>query len=229
MRGHRASGGHTGSTMSATTKPAGAHRDTQLALAIRLEYLSVIWGIASASWSMTAGLLSGSLGVLGVGLEVAADVAGSATLIWRFRTEQQDLRRAGQVEARASCVVTAALVMVVIFLSVEAVRALIVGSAPASSVSAMVSAGAAAAVLTPLGIAKYRLGSRLGSHALRGDGTLSLIAAGLGAVALLALGVDHLCGWWWADRVAALAAAAVAGWEAVRVFRSRARLREIAL
>jgi hypothetical protein len=68
------------------------HRERQrlVARALTLEYLSISWGVASATWSMTAGLLGGSLGVLGLGLDVAADIAGSIGLVWRFRVEQRD-------------------------------------------------------------------------------------------------------------------------------------------
>jgi divalent metal cation (Fe/Co/Zn/Cd) transporter len=85
----------------------------------------------------------------------------------------------------------------------------------------MVSAGVSAVVLAPLGLAKYRTGIALHSHALKGDGTLSTMGAALGILALLALLADRFLGWWWADRVAALVVAAIAGAEAVRVLRMR--------
>lgn len=46
-------------------------------------------------WALVAGILAGSLGVLGLGLNVMADVAGSVGLVWRFRVEQ---RGSGHVE-----------------------------------------------------------------------------------------------------------------------------------
>jgi hypothetical protein len=46
--------------------------------------------------SVTTGLANHSLSVLAVGLDVQADVTGSATLIWRFRAE---LGQPGQSQA----------------------------------------------------------------------------------------------------------------------------------
>jgi divalent metal cation (Fe/Co/Zn/Cd) transporter len=201
-------------------------RSLLVSRALRLEYLSIVWGVASAAWSVTAGLLAGSLGVLGLGLNVAADVIGSASLVWRFRVERSDPDAAPRAEARASLVVAAGLVVVAAFLASESVRVLVVGSTPGKSVSAMISAGAAAVVLTPLGVAKHRVGSAVDSPAMKGDGTLSGIGAGLGGLALLGLVFDRYLGWWWADRVAALVAAVLAAAEAVRVLRSRPVLPE---
>ena len=191
--------------------------------ALVLVSASVVWGTLTGAWSITAGLLAGSLGVLGLGLDVLADVAGSASLVWRFQRKHSQGDASERAEARASMVVSAALIVTAIVLVVAATEALADGSAPDSSVSAMVSAGVAVLVLTPLGIAKRRVGSALGSSALKGDGTLSGIGAFLGVFALLGLLATRYFGWWWADRVVALITACIAVAEAARVFRHRPR------
>jgi divalent metal cation (Fe/Co/Zn/Cd) transporter len=200
-----------------------ADRDALLQKALLLVTASVVWGLVAGTWSITAGLLAGSLGVLGLGLNVAVDVAGSATLVWRFRRERVDPRAADRAEAQASVVVAAALLVTATVLTVASIWALLDGSVPDSSLSAMLSAAVAALVLTPLGLAKHRVGSELSSSALKGDGTLSGIGACLGVLALLALLANRQLGWWWADRVAALIAACIAVAEAGRVIRNRPR------
>ena len=174
--------------------------------------------------AITSGLLAGSLGVLGLGLNVLADVGGSIGLVWRFRVERGDPDRGQRAEARASLIVAVALVIVAITLAVAAIDELSVGSAPEQSLLAMITAGVSAVALLPLGIAKHRTGDALKSHALKGDGTLSVIGAVLGVIAVFGLLANEFLGWWWADRVAALGIAAVAAAEAVRVLRERPRL-----
>ena len=183
--------------------------------------ISVAWGVITGGWSITAGLLAGSLGVLGLGLGVVADIAGSASLVWRFQRIRFDGKEGKRAEVRASVVVAAALMLTALVLTVAATYALVDRSAPDSSVSAMVPAAAAAIVLTPLGVAKHRVGSALSSRALKGDGTLSGIGAFLGAFALMGLLTNRYLGWWWADRVVALVAAGIAASEAARVLRNR--------
>jgi divalent metal cation (Fe/Co/Zn/Cd) transporter len=192
-----------------------------LARALALSYFSVAWGLVAGAWAVTAGLLAGSLGVLGLGLNVLADVAGSIGLVWRFGVERRDPARGLRAEARASMVVAGALSIVAITLTIAAINDLASGSTPEHSVLAMISAGVSAIVLAPLGLAKHRTGTALDSHALKGDGTLSAIGAALGVLALLGLLADQFLGWWWADRAAALAVAAVAAAEAIRVVRMR--------
>ena len=189
--------------------------------ALVLSVASVVWGLGAGIWSITAGLLAGSLGVLGLGLDLCADVAGSISLIWRFRQERSDPASADRAEARASFVVAGALLLTATVLTVASVQALSTGTAPDNSVSAMLSAGVSALVLAPLAVAKRRVGADLSSSALRGDGTLSGIGAFLGVLALVGLLANRYLGWWWADRVAALGAAFIALFEARRVLRNR--------
>lgn len=201
-------------------------RSALLSEALHLSYFSVAFGLLAGAVSITAGLLAGSLGVLGLGLNVLADVAGSVGLIWRFRVEKQDPDRAHRAEARASIVVATALIIVAITLTIDAATQLAAGTAAQKSVFAMVSAGVSALVLAPLGVAKHRVGKALDSHALQGDGTLSAIGAALGVTALLGLIAEQLLGWWWADRCAALLVAVVAGAEAARVITNRPDLQD---
>ena len=200
---------------------ADPSRHRLLARGLTLSYFSVAWGLISGAWAITAGLLAGSLGVLGLGLNVLADVAGSVGLVWRFGVERRNPARGIRAEARASIVVATALSLVAITLFVAAIHDLVSHSVPEHGVEAMIPASVSVAVLAPLARAKYRTGRLLGSHALMGDGTLSGLGAALALLALLGLLADQIFGWWWADRVTALAVACVATAEAIRVIRMR--------
>ena len=207
--------------MSAFDGDVDPVRHALLVRALALSYFSIGWGLIAGASAITAGLLAGSLGVLGLGLNVLADVAGSVGLVWRFGVERRDPTRGIRAEARASVVVATSLALVAITLTVAAINELVSHSVPEHTLFAMISAGVSALVLAPLGWVKYRTGRLLGSHALMGDGTLSAIGAALGMLALLGLLAEQLLGWWWADRVTALCVALVAATEAVRVLRMR--------
>lgn len=182
--------------------------------ALRLVSVSVAFGVLSGIVSVTTGLGDHSLGVFGAGLGVLADVTGSAALIWRFRAERRQPVQSHAAEARAVIVVAIALVVVSAVLIIESATALASGSRPGTSAVTLAAAGVSLIVLAPLACAKRRLGRRMGSRALQGDGTLSGIGAATSLLALAALVLYHTLGWWWADRIAALAVAIIAAAEA---------------
>ena len=188
---------------------------------LRLSAASVVWGVFSASVAVTIGLLNGSLGVLGVGLNVIGDVAGSMVLYWRFRVELRDPTVGQSGEKMAAIVVAGALMLVAFVLTAEAVVALAKHTEPTSSSLAVLIAAANVIVLPALGLAKRRTGAALGSAALRGDGSLSMIGGGLGVIAIIGLVLNSTLGLWWADRVAALIVAAVAISESIRLLREQ--------
>ena len=173
----------------------------------------------SGGLAVTVGLLDGSLGVLGLGLNVLADVTGSVALVWRFRAELRHSARGANAEARAAVIVAAALGTVSLILAVSAVHALAVGRIRGHSTLGVVIAVLSVVVLTPLAYGKRRVAAQLDSRALRGDGAITGIGAAVALLALTGLWLDDAFGWWWADRVAALVVAGIAAAEAVRAVR----------
>jgi divalent metal cation (Fe/Co/Zn/Cd) transporter len=104
-------------------------------------------------------------------------------------------------------VVAAALAIVSAVITIQAVIALATGSGPGTS-GVTLGAAVSLVVLTPLAYAKRRLGAQMASRALQGDGTLSGIGAAIILLALTALALYHVLGWWWADRAAIAATGA---------------------
>ena len=92
--------------MGALDDDADESRQPLLVRALALSYFSVAFGLVAGASALAAGLLAGSLGVLGLGLNVLADVAGSIGLVWRFGVERRDPKRGLLAEARASIVVS---------------------------------------------------------------------------------------------------------------------------
>jgi divalent metal cation (Fe/Co/Zn/Cd) transporter len=190
--------------------PLDPHRPALLQRALRLSWASICFGVVAGTVAVGSGIAEHSLGVLAAGLSVLADVTGSFVLVWRFRTERSDPARAKHVEELAARAVAGALLLIAIALAFESINALVAGSHPGSSALTMITAGVSAIVLMPLAYRKRQTATQLASHALRGDSTLSAIGATTAALALVGLLLFDAFGWWWADRVVALAIAIVA-------------------
>ena len=204
---------------TATPSAKRSPRARLVDVAIRLVTVSVVWGAVSGGLSVAAGLHGHSLGVLGLGLTVLADLVGSAIVLWRFRAERGHRVSDGRFEVRAALVVAVALGLTSIVLTVEAVHALLIGSRPGSTDLSLAIAAVSLVVLTPLAFAKRRVGAALASRALKGDGTLSAVGASTALLALVSLLLYRELGLWWTDRIAALFIAAVAGTEAFKTVR----------
>ena len=227
---HGARGGGSRSSTASDSEPSaapspGRSRSRLLEQALRLSWISIAFGLVAGAVSVASGIADHSLGVLAAGLSVLADVTGSFVLVWRFRTERSDPHRAERVEELAAYAVAGALAIIGVALLFESIHALIAGTHPGSSVLTVVTAAVSIVVLVPLAFLKRQTAERLGSHALKGDSTLSAIGAGTALLALIGLILYHAFGWWWADRVVALVIAAVAGARGVHPAHSRARRR----
>ena len=188
-----------------------------------LSIASVVIGLVVAVAAMTLGLGSGSLSLVGFGLDAAIDSAASAALVWRFRIEQRDPQRAARVEHAAERIVGAVLLVAAVVLSFGAVRALLTHGEAGTSTAHLVLLTVSLVILPALAVAKRRVALRLGSAALRKDALLTAAAALLALVALVATLLNEALGLWWADAAGTLVIAAVLareGWASVGWSRS---------
>ena len=196
---------------------AAYSRVSLIAAALRLSFFTIAWnGLIGASAFVIA-LVTGSLALAGFGRNALLDSSASAVLVWRFTHERRDPLAAERVERQAQAVVVVAMMAVGLYVAVEAVRVLAGGSHADESALGFVLAAVSLLVLPLLGRQKLRVAAALPSPALRGDGVLTLAAAALAAITLLALFVTSAYGWWWADPVAALIIALGLVAEGVRV------------
>ncbi|MFI5313626.1 MAG: cobalt transporter [Candidatus Dormibacteria bacterium] len=197
----------------------GRNRTESLGVAVRLSVASVLWNAAAGTAATVAGVLGGSLALLGFGLDSVVDGAGSCVLIWRFRSESSQPGRAEELERRAARAIGTALALISLYVGGRALIALPTRSTTGAGLVGIVIAGASILVLPPLSRAKRRTADHLGSRALRGDSVLTAMGAVLAASALLGLAAAQLLGWWWADSVMAVAIAVILGREAVGILR----------
>ncbi len=169
-----------------------------------LSAFSVAWGAAGSVVAVALAYSSGSVSLLGFGIDAAIDSIASVALLWRFSIEGRDPERAVRVEHSAERIVGAVLVVAAVSLAVGAVRALLAHSDVAASISAVALLVASIVVLPPLAIAKHRVAAPLSSGALRADAVLTGAAAILAAVSLVSILLSTIAGVWWADAVGAL-------------------------
>lgn len=173
----------------------------------RLSWISLFWMSAEGAIAITAGLLAGSVALIGFGLDSAVEGLASLVIIWRF-TGGRTL--SDHAERRAQHLVAIQFFLLAPYVAIEAIRALAGGEHPDASWLGIGLAVSSVVGMPVLGIAKRRIGERLGSVATRGEGAQNLLCAHLAGALLVGLLGNALLGLWWLDPAVALLVAAVA-------------------
>ena len=106
-------------------------------------------------------------------------------------------------------------------MAIEAVRDLAAAHLAAATGLGIGVTAASLLVMPGLGIAKKRLGVRLGSGATAGEGAQNLLCAAQAAAVLIGLAATAAYGWSWADPAIALLLAAWAIREGIEAWRGR--------
>jgi len=188
------------------------HADVRRAL--HLSALTVVWNTIVGGSAVATAVSTGSLALIGFGINAVVDSSVSVLLVWRFHAEGQGhIERAERAEARAERLAGLAFLVVAVYLTVQSIRALLESGRSDSTTFGIVEAAAALVVLPFLARVKYTLALRIGSRALRADSLLTASGVALSAVALCALLARDALGWWWADPAGALAIAVILAWQ----------------
>jgi divalent metal cation (Fe/Co/Zn/Cd) transporter len=196
------------STLAPTTPVLGDAERLDLARRVRLlswaslAYMSLEGGIA-----ILAGLMAGSVALIGFGLDSAIEGFASAIIVWRFTGHRVF---SGAAEVRAQKLVAIQFFLLAPYVAFESARALLAGEHPDPSWLGIALAASSVVVMPYLGIAKERLADRLGSAATKGEGRQNMLCAYLAAALLVGLLGNALLGAWWLDPVVGLLIAAVA-------------------
>jgi divalent metal cation (Fe/Co/Zn/Cd) transporter len=156
--------------------------------------------------AIAAAVIAGSVALLGFGLDSGIEAIASIIVIWRFTGTRL---ASATSERRAQQLVAVSVFLLVPYIAAEAIRALAAGDRAGTSIAGLVLTAGTAIFEPALGLAKRRIGARLGSSATAGEGTQNLLCAYLAIAVFAGLAANTLWGAWWVDGVVALG---IAGW-----------------
>ena len=184
-----------------------------------LSWLSLAWMSAEGGIALAAGILAGSIALIGFGVDSAIEGLASVVIVWRFTGSRLASERA---ERRAQKLVAIQFLLLAPYVTAEAILKLLAGEQPDSSWLGIGLTASSLVAMPALGIAKRRLAATLESRATHGEGTQNLLCAYLAGAVLLSLLGNALLGAWWLDPAAALVVAAVALREGLATWRGEA-------
>jgi divalent metal cation (Fe/Co/Zn/Cd) transporter len=183
--------------------------------ALWLEYLTVGWNLVEAVVAISAGVIAGSVALIGFGADSAIEVISAVGLLWRLRRAgpHATLSEEGAAEKRALYVVAITFFLLAIYITWEAMKSLISREEPLTSPVGIILAVLSLTVMPTLAILKQRVGKEMGSRALVADSKETWVCSYMSLSLLLGIGAYAVVGWWWADPVGALAMLPVIIWQ----------------
>ena len=162
-----------------------------------LEFLTVAYNLLEGVIAVGAGIVAGSIALVGFGFDSGIEVLASLLLIWRLYVGER-------VEKRALQLVGASFLLLAAYVAFDATKALVRSEAPDESIIGIVLAAVSVVVMPLLVRAKRRVADAIQSRAMHAEATQTQLCMYLSAILLAGLGLNAAFGWWWADPLAAL-------------------------
>ena len=176
--------------------------------------LRVSYNLVEGVVAISAGLVAGSVALVGFGADSAIEVSSGLIILWQFSHRLPETR-----ERQALRLMSAAFALLAAWVGVESIHALVTGAEPEASPVGIALTAASLIIMPVLSWAQRRTGRALGSAAVVADGTQTLLCAWLSLAVAVGLILNATLGWYWADPVAGLVVAGVAAREAVQAWR----------
>jgi len=169
-----------------------------------LAWVGLGWHAIEASVAIAAGVIAGSVALVGFGADSLIELAAGLIVLWRLAGAR------ALTERRAQQMVAVSFYVLSGYVAVEAILSFAAGEHPAVSWVGIGLSIVTLATMPVLAAAKGRVAEELGSSATKSESRQTMLCAYLSAGLLVGLGLNALAGWWWADPIAALGIAAVA-------------------
>ena len=188
--------------------------------ALLLSYFTVGYNIIEFALSIIAGILAGSIALIGFGLDSFVESLSAGIMIWRFRKHGKvSEREEERIEKRAERFVGYTFLVLATYILYESIDKLINSEIPEPSLFGIVIALISLIVMPFLFYKKYQTGRAINSRSLIADSKETLTCSFLSLTLLIGLGANYLSGVWQADPIAGLVIVVFLGREGFKPLR----------
>jgi divalent metal cation (Fe/Co/Zn/Cd) transporter len=162
-----------------------------------LAYLTIGWNSLEAIIAVGAGVVAGSIALVGFGFDSVIEVSSGAIILWRLFSGEHR-------EKIALKLVGVSFIALTLYIAFDAVKSLWFREPPETTYVGIAIAALSLIVMPLLARSKRKIAARLNSRAMHADSRQTDLCAYLSAILLGGLILNAMFGWWWADPVAAL-------------------------
>jgi divalent metal cation (Fe/Co/Zn/Cd) transporter len=185
-------------------RPNALHRDALVRRGLWLNYATIAYNVLEAIGSLVAGILAGSVALVGFGIDSVIEVTASGAAQWRLRADIDHARRE-HAERISLRVIGWSFVGLALYVTIDSASSLWFQDRPERSVLGTTILALSAVIMPVLARAKRRVARALRSSALEAEAAQTSLCAYLSVIALTGVALNALVGWWWCDPIAALA------------------------
>lgn len=180
-----------------------------------LAYLTIGWNSLEAIIAVGAGIVAGSIALVGFGFDSVIEVSSGAIILWRLASGEHRERLALRLVGISFLALAA-------YVAFDAVKALVYREAPETTYVGIAIAALSLVVMPFLAYQKRKVAVQLNSRAMQADSRQTDLCAYLSAILLGGLILNATIGWWWADPLAAIIMVPIIAKEGIDALRGKA-------
>lgn len=186
--------------------PSPTQRRSHLAWGLGLVLFTMAYNTIEAVLALWAGIQDRSVSLEAFGLDSIIEWALGAVLVWRLTVEARGTEgeRLEAIERRANWAAGVVFYLLAAFIVASSGYTLLTRSESDPGLLGIGLALASVIVMPAVAIAKTRIGTAIGSTALKAEASCTWVCAYMSATLLVGLLATRYLGWWWADPLAAL-------------------------
>jgi divalent metal cation (Fe/Co/Zn/Cd) transporter len=191
---------------------------TLLQRGLSLEYLTLFWNAVGVVVVGIAAIRAHSVALAGFGLDSLIEIFASMVVIWHLRGTGLDS------EKKALRLIGMAFIALAVYLIIQTAYTLYPGGKPDPSMPGMLWLATTIVAMLLLAWGKNVTGKQLDNPVLIAESRVTVIDVYQAAAVLVAVALNALFGWWWADPVSGLVVVYYAATEGIAPLERRARV-----
>ena len=201
-------------------RSASMDRESQIRRGRRLEYFTIIYNCLEGIVSIVAGLIAGSISLIGFGIDSVIEVTSGTALLWRLHNDTDPARREAS-ERLTLRIVGVCFIALSVYILYDSGSMLIYHEVPDPSIPGIIIAVVSVIVMPFLAKCKRQVAANINSAAMQADSRQTDFCAYLSAILLCGLLLNAFLGWWWADPVAAIVMIPIIASEGIKALRGK--------
>jgi divalent metal cation (Fe/Co/Zn/Cd) transporter len=173
--------------------------------ALFLSYFTVGYNVLEGFVSIIAGLMAGSIALVGFGSDSFIESLSGSIMIWRFRKHGKITKEEEEsIEKKATRLVAITFFIFGVYVFYESIKKLYFQEKPEPSIIGIFVAIASIVVMPFLFYLKYKIGKKIRSKSLVADSKQTFACLLMSFSLLIGLGMNYLYGFWQADSLVGL-------------------------